>query len=161
MKTNQRGCRWWDSNSQPLGYKPSALAIEPNSSKLLLGRSWVYPVGVLHHYVFTTSEVWRTSHPRSMVVLLDIGTPGTSREWWDLNSQPLGHKPSALAIELNNSKLLLGRSWAYPVGVMNQYVFIISQLWWTSHPRSPSQLRNDKYIMIRIEEVWCFSSQDM
>ena len=30
--------QWRDSNSQPLGYKPSALAIELHSSKLLLGR---------------------------------------------------------------------------------------------------------------------------
>ena len=35
--------------------KRSALAIELNSSKLFLGRSWVYPVGVLHHYIFIIS----------------------------------------------------------------------------------------------------------
>ena len=29
----QWGCQWWHSNSQPLGYKPSALAIELTSSK--------------------------------------------------------------------------------------------------------------------------------
>ena len=76
----QWGCRWWDSNSQPLGYKPSALAIELTSSKLLLGRSWVYPVGVLHHYIFIIAQLWLTSHPRSSVALRDTGTPGTSRE---------------------------------------------------------------------------------
>ena len=47
---------------------------------VLLGRSWVYPVGVLHHYIFIISQLWLTSHPRSTVVLLDTGTPGTSRE---------------------------------------------------------------------------------
>ena len=61
-----RGVRRWDSNSQPLDYKPSALATELYSSKkLLLGRSWVYPVGVLHHYIFIISQLWLTSHPRS------------------------------------------------------------------------------------------------
>ena len=69
-----------DSNSQPLGYKASALAIELYSSKLFLGRSWVYPVGVLHHYIFIISKLWLTSHLRSTVSLLDTGTPGTSRE---------------------------------------------------------------------------------
>ena len=78
--------------------------------KLLLGRSWVYPVGVLHHHIFIISQLWLTSHPRSTVVLLDTGTPGTSRNlqwgcrWWDSNSQPLDYKPSALAIELYSSK---------------------------------------------------------
>ena len=32
------GCRWRDSNSQPLGYKPSALAIELYSSKAIAGK---------------------------------------------------------------------------------------------------------------------------
>ena len=31
----QWGCRWWDSNSQPLGYKPSALAIELNNTRFI------------------------------------------------------------------------------------------------------------------------------
>ena len=51
-----------------------------SSIKLLLWRSWVYPVGVLHQYNFIISQLWLTSHPRSTVVLLDTGTPGTSRE---------------------------------------------------------------------------------
>ena len=50
------------------------------AQKLLLGRSWVYPVGVLHHYIFIISQLRLTSHPRSTVVLLDTETPGTSRE---------------------------------------------------------------------------------
>ena len=81
------------------------------AQKLLLGRSWVYPVGVLHHYIFIISQLRLTSHPRSTVVLLDTETPGTSREilqWgcrrWGSNSQPLDYKPSALAIELQELK---------------------------------------------------------
>ena len=35
---------------------------------------------VLHHFIFIISQLWLTSHPRSTVVLLDTGTPGTSRE---------------------------------------------------------------------------------
>ena len=34
----QWGCRWWDSNSQPLDYKPSALAIELYISKVIDGK---------------------------------------------------------------------------------------------------------------------------
>ena len=48
--------------------------------KKLLGRSWVYLVGVLHHYIFIISQLWLTSHWRGTVVLLDTETPGTSRE---------------------------------------------------------------------------------
>ena len=42
----------------------------------------MYPVGVLHHYMFIIFQLWLTSHPRSTVVLLDTGTPtpGTSTE---------------------------------------------------------------------------------
>ena len=170
----QWGCQWWVSNSQPLDYKPSALAIEPQELKsyswegvefiqlvyciiiylsflncdwllirevqwfywtqellvpaekftvrmpmvslelatpglqtqcsshwatgaqmLLLGRSWVYPVGVLHHYIFIISQLWLTSHPRSTVVLLDTGTPGTSREIYseDANGESRTRNP--------------------------------------------------------------------
>ena len=31
-------------------------------------------------YIFIISPLWLTSHPTSTVVLLDTGTPGTSRE---------------------------------------------------------------------------------
>ena len=34
----------------------------------------------LHHCIFIISQLWLTSHPRSIVVLLDTGTPGTSGE---------------------------------------------------------------------------------
>ena len=32
------------------------------------------------HKMFIISQLWLTSHPRSTVVLLDTGNPGTSRE---------------------------------------------------------------------------------
>ena len=32
------------------------------------------------HYIFIIAQLWLTSHHRSIVVLLDTGTPGTSRE---------------------------------------------------------------------------------
>ena len=32
-----------------------------------------------HHYIFIIVPLWLTSHPRSTVVLLETGTPGTSR----------------------------------------------------------------------------------
>ena len=50
------------------------------AQKLLLGRSSVHRVGVLHHYIFIISQLLLTFHPRSTVVLLDRATPGTSRE---------------------------------------------------------------------------------
>ena len=34
----------------------------------------------IDHYIFIISQLWLTSHPRSTVVLLDTGTPDTSRE---------------------------------------------------------------------------------
>ena len=32
------------------------------------------------YYIFIISQLWLTYHPRSTVILLDTGTPGTSRE---------------------------------------------------------------------------------
>ena len=40
----------------------------------------VVPISVqVHHYIFIIAQLWLTSHPRSTVVVLDTGTPGTSR----------------------------------------------------------------------------------
>ena len=64
-------CRWGNSNSQSLGYKPRAPATELNSLKLVLERSRFYPDGVLHHYIFVMSRLWLTSHLRIALVLLD------------------------------------------------------------------------------------------
>ena len=33
-----------------------------------------------NYYIFIISQLWLTSHPRSIVVLPDTGTPGASRE---------------------------------------------------------------------------------
>ena len=47
------------------------------------------------------------------MVLPDTGTPDTSREIYSedagWNSQPFGNKPSALAIQLNSSKAIVGK----------------------------------------------------
>ena len=120
---------------------PSHRAIQ--LKMFLLGRSWVYPVGVLHHYIFMISQLWLTSHPRSTVVLLEqellvpaekftvrmpmvraeLATPG-------LQTQCSSH----WAIQLK--MFLLGMSWVYPVGVLHHYIFIISQQWLTSNLKS-------------------------
>ena len=34
----------------------------------------------LHHYIFIIFQLWLTSHLRSTMVLLDTGSPGTSKE---------------------------------------------------------------------------------
>ena len=36
--------------------------------------------GSINHYIFIISQLWLISLLRSTVVLLDTGTPGTSRE---------------------------------------------------------------------------------
>ena len=46
----------------------------------MLSRISSFSPGFLFHYIFIISQLWLTSHPRSAVVLLDTGTPGTSRE---------------------------------------------------------------------------------
>ena len=54
MTQTKMFCRWWDSNSQPLDYKPSALAIEPYSSKAIAGKelslsSWCIASLYIYH----------------------------------------------------------------------------------------------------------------
>ena len=117
MTKHKPSCRWWDSNSQLLGYKLSALAIEINSSILLLGRSWVYPVGVLHHYIFIISQLWLTSHPRSTVVLLDTEIPGTSRER-TCDANPVGENCSFISTVSVNSVSFYHVKLAYVVPYM-------------------------------------------
>ena len=49
----------WDSNSQPLGYKPSALAIELLSSKAIAGKElslWSWCITSLYIYHFSTTD---------------------------------------------------------------------------------------------------------
>ena len=52
----------------------------------------------LYHYIFIISQLWLTSHPRSTVVLLDTGTPGTSREFYseDADDGTRTRNPSVL-----------------------------------------------------------------
>ena len=76
----------------------------------------VFHKRLLHQYIFIISQLWLASHPRSTVVPLDTGTPGTSRAIYSEDASdgtptrnPLGYKPSALAIELNSSKAIAGK----------------------------------------------------
>ena len=50
------------------------------------------------HYIFIISQLLLTSHPRSTVVLLDTGTPGTSREIYieDADGETRTRNPSAI-----------------------------------------------------------------
>ena len=90
-----------------------------------------------HHYVFIIAQLWLTSHSRSTVVLLDTGTPGTSREIssedadGETQTQPLGYKPRALAIELTSSKAIAGKelslsSWChYQINLYQNWTIFI------------------------------------
>ena len=110
------GCRWWDSNSQPLGYKPSALAIELTSSIAVAGKelslySWCIASLYIYHFatvVDFSSEKYSgsTGHGNSWYQQRNLQW---GCRWWDSNSQPLGYKPSALAIELTSSKAVAGK----------------------------------------------------
>ena len=65
---------------------------------------------LLFHYLFISSQLWLTSHPKSTVVLLGTGTPDTSREIYseDADGETRTRNPlvitDALTIELNSSK---------------------------------------------------------
>ena len=50
------------------------------------------------HYIFIISQLWLTSHPRGTVVLLDTGTPGTSREIYseDADGETRARNPSVI-----------------------------------------------------------------
>ena len=90
----------------PLGYKPSALAIELNSLKAIAGKelslsSWC--IASLHMYHFSTavdfsSEKYSgsTGHKNSCYQQRNLQW---GCRWWDSNLQPLGYKLSALAIQ--------------------------------------------------------------
>ena len=62
---------------------------------------------VRFHYIFTISQLWLTSHLRSTVVLLDTGTPGTSREIYieDADDGTRTHNPSMMELELTTPRL--------------------------------------------------------
>ena len=62
--------------------------------------------------MFIISQLWLTSHPRSTVVLLDTGTPGTSKEIYsvDADDGTRTRNPSVINRVLVSSRttLLLG-----------------------------------------------------
>ena len=109
-------CRWWDSNSQPLSYKPNALAIELTSSKAIAAKelslsSWCVASLYIYHFstvVDLSSEKYSgsTGHRNSRYQQRSFQW---GRQWWHSNSQPLGYKLSAPAIELTSSKAIAGK----------------------------------------------------
>ena len=114
-----------------MDYQPSAPAIEPYSSKAIAGKEF----SLLHHYIFIISQLSLNSHQRSTVVLLDAGTPGTSREIYNevaagetRTRKPWITNPLLFPFDVYSPKLLLERSWVHSVGVLHHYIFIISQL---------------------------------
>ena len=57
---------------------------------------------ILHHYTIIIAQLWLTSHPRSTVVLLDTGTPVTSREIYsedDDDGTPTTNNSKAIAVQ--------------------------------------------------------------
>ena len=119
------------------------LPLSYRAQKLLLGRSWVYPVDVLNYYIFLISQLWLTSHQWSTVVLLYTETACTSRQIYSEDAEGEDRtrntwitNPVVEPLSYTAQKLLLGRSWVYPVGVLYHYIFLISKLLLTSHSRS-------------------------
>ena len=51
-----------------------------------------------HHFIFIISQMWLTTHPRSTVILLNIGTPGTSRKIYseDADGETRTRNPSVI-----------------------------------------------------------------
>ena len=91
--TEISGCRWWDSNSQPLDYKPSVLAIDLYSSKAIARKelnlsSWCIASVYIYHFstvIDFSSEKYSgsTGHRNSEkftvrmpMVRLELATPG-------------------------------------------------------------------------------------
>ena len=102
----QSGCWWWDSKSQPLGYKPSAPAIELTSSKAIPGKelsvsSWCIASLYIYHCLTVVDFRYSgsTGHRNSWYQKKNFQW---GCRWWDSNPQPLGYKLSALAIELTS-----------------------------------------------------------
>ena len=130
----QWGCRWWDSNSQPLDYKPSDPAIELYSSISYCweGVEFIQLVYCIIFYHFSTvidfsSEKYRgsTGHRNSWYQWRNFQW---GCRWWDSNSQPLDYKPSALAIELYSS---ISCCWEGVEFIQLVYCIIIFYHFWT------------------------------
>ena len=64
----------------PVLQSRSSSHLSYTAQKLLLGKELSLSSCSLHHYIFIISQLWLPSHPRSTMVLLDTGTPGTRRE---------------------------------------------------------------------------------
>ena len=62
------------------------------------------------HYIFIISQLLLTSHPRSTMVLLDTGTPGTSREVYseDADGETRTRNPSVYNQGVVSSSLTIG-----------------------------------------------------
>ena len=140
----QWGCLWWEPNSQLLDYKPSALAIELYTSKSFCweGVEFIQLVYCIIIYLWFLNCDWLLIREvqwfywtqellvpvekftvRMPMVRPELATPG-------LQTQCSSH----WAIQLK--MFLLRWSWIYPVSVLHHYIFIISQRWLVSHPRS-------------------------
>ena len=83
---------------------------QTRQDRTILQRNSKIETILLFHYMFISSQLWLTSHPRSTVVLLGTGTPDTSREIYseDADGETRTRNPlvitDALTIELNSSK---------------------------------------------------------
>ena len=98
---------WYPMLLNLLYDRPLLLPHNPQIFKL----PWSQTVHPLLLYIYYFSTVIDFSSARSTVVLLDTGTPGTSREIYseDADGETRTHKPSVLAIELHSSKAIAGK----------------------------------------------------
>ena len=136
-----RSCRWLDSNSQPLDYKPSDLAIELTSSKAIAGKELSYPVGVLHHQCWYIQLVYCIIN-RMMQYTNWINSTPSQQYLLSLLGQWLEH--SVYNREVVSSSLTIGIFTVnFSAGTRSSCV---QQNHCTSRMRSQPQLRNDKWL---------------
>ena len=74
--------------------------------------------------MFIISQLWLTSHPRSTVVLLDTGTPGTSREIYsaDADGETQTHNPSVINRVIWPLSYTARWEGVHPAGVLHHYI---------------------------------------
>ena len=91
-----------------------------------------------HHYIFIIAQLWLKSHQRSTVVLLETGTPGTSREIFseDADSETRTRNLTTIGIPTENLS----------AGTRSSCV---QKNHSTSRMRRQPQLSNDKCIMMQ------------
>ena len=134
---------------------------------LLLRRSWVYPVGVLHHYINIISQLQLTSRPRSILVILDTRTPFTSREIYseDANGKTRTRNPlitnpvvwplSYTALFATAGKALSLSSWCIAsLYIHNFYWLLIREVplfYWTQQLLEPVGKLTVRIPMVRLE----------